>query len=133
MELKPCPFCGGKADITTRDVEPQNDAWYSGSIQTFIICRECGCCLFDLCFHDGFCNEVEAADAWNQRVLLEPDAKPFDVEALERVLNDVSSDLNVALGSEYANDDDGFGDLIAGSYNKVNAVLDKIAELKGES
>ena len=54
-KLLPCPFCGGEAKITARDVEPQGDPWYGQNTQTFIVCAKCGgACLFDEYFHDGF-------------------------------------------------------------------------------
>ena len=65
--LLPCPFCGGEAKITARDVEPQCDPWYGKNIQTFVICTNCGACLFDDYFHEGFAYEREAIAAWNRR------------------------------------------------------------------
>jgi Lar family restriction alleviation protein len=65
--LLPCPFCGGEAKITARDVEPQGDPWYGKNIQTFVICTNCGACLFDDYFHDGFTDERKAIAAWNRR------------------------------------------------------------------
>lgn len=66
-KLLPCPFCGGEAEVTTRDVEPQGDPWYGQNTQTFIVCAKCGACLFDEYFHDGFTDEREAVAAWNRR------------------------------------------------------------------
>ena len=66
-ELAPCPFCGGAAELVTRDVEPQNDPWYGKKMETFVLC-ECGCCLFDGGFHEGFWDaETRAVEAWNRR------------------------------------------------------------------
>ena len=65
--LLPCPFCGGEAKITARDVEPQGDPWYGKNIQTFVICTNCGACLFDDYFHEGFADNHEAIAAWNRR------------------------------------------------------------------
>lgn len=66
-ELKPCPFCGGEAEIVKRDVEPQGDPWYGKKIELFVGCKECGACLFDECFHEGFGSEEQAMSAWNKR------------------------------------------------------------------
>ena len=67
MELKPCPFCGGKAHMTI--------APYSG-----VAFVECKCCSAMMgryrkggrTDHDGFWThletEKEAAEAWNNRV-----------------------------------------------------------------
>ena len=73
--LLPCPFCGGEAKITARDVEPQGDPWYGKNIQTFVICTNCGACLFDDYFHEGFADEHEATTAWNRRA--QPENKPL--------------------------------------------------------
>ncbi|MAT70392.1 MAG: hypothetical protein CMJ58_12805 [Planctomycetaceae bacterium] len=71
--LAPCPFCGSTPKLVTRNVEPQNDPWYGGRVETFILC-ECGCCLFDGDFHEGFWDaEIRAPIAWNKRV---DDKKP---------------------------------------------------------
>jgi hypothetical protein len=65
--LKPCPFCGGNPALETRDVEPQGDPWYGKKNETFVLC-ECGACLFDGMFHEGFCDpETRAVAAWNTR------------------------------------------------------------------
>lgn len=65
--LAPCPFCGGAPNIERRDVEPQNDPWYGTKMETFVLC-DCGTCLFDGRFHEGFCDADAAAAAWNRRV-----------------------------------------------------------------
>ena len=66
-ELLPCPFCGGAPAIVTRDVEPQGDPWYGAKKETFVLC-DCGCCLFDGDFHEGFYDaETRAVEAWNRR------------------------------------------------------------------
>lgn len=65
-ELLPCPFCGGTPAVTTRDVEPQNDPWYGKRMETFVLC-ECGACLFDDSFHEGFITDHAAIGAWNRR------------------------------------------------------------------
>jgi hypothetical protein len=67
-DLKPCPFCGGTPAIVTRDVEPQGDPWYGRKDETFVLC-DCGACLFDGTFHEGFWDaETNAVEAWNRRV-----------------------------------------------------------------
>lgn len=64
-KLKPC-FCGRVPKIETRDVEPQEDRFFSGKVIMFVLC-ECGQCLFDGAFHEGFVDESEAITAWNYR------------------------------------------------------------------
>lgn len=69
-DLMPCPFCGAIPELTTRDVEPQNDPWYGCKAETFILC-DCGACLFDNQFHEGFgeheAGKIEAINRWNRR------------------------------------------------------------------
>jgi hypothetical protein len=84
--LLPCPFCGGEAEIITRDVEPQGDPWYGSKEEQFPACKTCGCCLFDQHFHEGFCEEdkknpINAITAWNTRADL---VAPL-VEALREI------------------------------------------------
>jgi len=68
MDILPCPFCGSKnIDIVHRDVEPQGDPWYGEKKETFVLCQECGCSLFDRYFHEGFENKAEAFKRWNTR------------------------------------------------------------------
>jgi hypothetical protein len=69
VELKPCPFCGGTPELVTRNVEPQGDPWYGKKMETFVLC-DCGACLFDGAFHEGFWDaETRAIAAWNRRSL----------------------------------------------------------------
>jgi hypothetical protein len=68
-KLKPCPFCGGTPELVTRNVEPQGDPWYGKKMETFVLC-DCGACLFDGAFHEGFWDaETRAIAAWNRRSL----------------------------------------------------------------
>ena len=67
--LKPCPFCGGEAQTTLRNIgDSGEDFW---SVECFD--PECGC---DFCLYT---TEAEAIEAWNtraertcKRVLFEP-------------------------------------------------------------
>lgn len=55
-ELKPCPFCGGKA--------AKGIPWVATADRTFWIeCSECGA---ETAAHD---NEKSAAEAWDKRVV----------------------------------------------------------------
>ena len=60
-ELKPCPFCGGKAAIGTKSFDLFNVAAY-------VFCKKCGA-RTDL-FYKYVQNESKqmARDAWNKRV-----------------------------------------------------------------
>lgn len=55
-ELKPCPFCGGKAEIISEET-------YSGHNLFWVECIECDCRTSD--YED---NEKEAIESWNRRV-----------------------------------------------------------------
>lgn len=80
-ELLPCPFCGAQPRLVKRDVEPQGDPWYGKRVEEFIEC-ECGCCLFDGGFHEGFYDaEDRAVRAWNTRTLVAQQSRaPYRVE-----------------------------------------------------
>lgn len=63
MELKPCPFCGGKVKIRGGQ-EDWTPTWYdpdSGGDPYFITC-DCGCT-----FEIGYCEAQDIAEAWNRR------------------------------------------------------------------
>ena len=84
-ELLPCPFCGGHASITRKDVEPQGDPYYGSKVEDFVQCDDCGCVLFDQYFHEGFSSNEDATKAWNTRTV---QAAPSDRERrLEEALN----------------------------------------------
>lgn len=53
VELKPCPFCGGKVK---KAIGP-----YKGTV--LFVCNECGA---DVCFY-GAEYEPKATNAWNRR------------------------------------------------------------------
>ena len=60
-DLKPCPFCGGKAQI---DKIPKWD-WESREYDYQIRCQESGCIATSLnYFYD---TEEAAIEAWNRR------------------------------------------------------------------
>ncbi len=50
MNLKPCPFCGGEAEVEREGTSRQS---------CIIDCADCGCRLES--------NEIGAGDAWNRR------------------------------------------------------------------
>lgn len=81
-ELRACR-CGRTPRLTKRDVEPQSDTWYQGRMALFVIC-DCGICLFDKYFHEGFSSEPEAIAAWNARA-------ESDAEITQRVQEAINS------------------------------------------
>lgn len=60
-ELLPCPFCGGKAAISTNHSE---SLWsHDVVLWTQVSCESCEASMPQTC--DGY--EVEAVEAWNTR------------------------------------------------------------------
>ena len=57
ITLKPCPFCGGKADFATDN----NKAWA-------IVCQSCIARVGGRSFPD-YAEKQEMADKWNRRVV----------------------------------------------------------------
>lgn len=53
MEIKPCPFCGGKSEVYRRG---------SAIIRWYAMCTSCGAST-----DEDFCRIEDAFDAWNQR------------------------------------------------------------------
>lgn len=61
IELKPCPFCGGKAEIhNCMELENETVALiYNGKVG--VHCTECHCATIP------YNSEDEAAEVWNRR------------------------------------------------------------------
>jgi Lar family restriction alleviation protein len=78
IELKPCPFCGGKADFEYAD---QDDGM--GRCE----CTKCGVGYFD--------DRESAIEKWNNRL----------IEALSEEENNRLSDLNNGIHQEYLAED----------------------------
>ena len=55
-ELKPCPFCGGIADIAEIADETNGNIWYMP------VCTSCDCKL-----DNGWATTEKAIEAWNRR------------------------------------------------------------------
>lgn len=86
-DLKPCPFCGGKASVSTY----QTESLFSHDIVTY---TNVGCddCDFNLSSEPGF--EVEAPDLWNRRIVTER-------KSLEWSWEREASDESVSLCGRY--------------------------------
>lgn len=72
-ELKPCPFCRGKAklvggDIDVRPIQDENGAYIAADVEvmpSWVECIDCGATgeVFDQDDND----QQNAAEAWNRR------------------------------------------------------------------
>lgn len=66
-ELKPCPFCGGKAEFEYY--------WWGESLT--IKCTNCGAST------DTYCYDNEAMDAWNKRA--QPTFTPDELDGIRQM------------------------------------------------
>ena len=57
-ELKPCPFCGGEAELVEHEV-----VGYQTDFYVECVTSECIMCMGGLCYP----TENEAIEAWNRR------------------------------------------------------------------
>ncbi len=78
-ELKPCPFCGGKAGQYPEDFGP------------FVMCSEASCAC-----NTGNCGDAESAvKKWNTRALDREMLKRFRDYFLDHYEDDCSSDAQI--------------------------------------
>ena len=61
-ELKPCPFCGGKAEITKHDNMPVLK-WFGYFSEHYYNVG----CIHHCTIRSGYRTPEEAAEAWNRR------------------------------------------------------------------
>lgn len=67
VELKPCPFCGGKASLFPND-EPRLHR-HSRNGKYAVCCWDCDMLFgYDIDYGGQFDTEEEAVQAWNMRV-----------------------------------------------------------------
>lgn len=68
MELKPCPFCGGKAEIRTAYIEKETK---NVPLYSYVMCMKCFSKTMDFSYknaeHTGVNPSEAAAKAWNHR------------------------------------------------------------------
>ena len=70
-ELKPCPFCGGKAEVKKSMFG--NNLGYA-----LIACKSCGASSKDFKLSLDFCAVEEATKAWNRRAERSEDGSETD-------------------------------------------------------
>lgn len=70
-KLKPCPFCGGKAEFS----EDEFFCRYS------VVCTECGAET------NTYGVEQNAIDAWNNRVRTTPEFTPDELDEIKRIFD----------------------------------------------
>ena len=58
-ELKPCPFCGGKAILWVNQMYPE--------MRSYIQCMKCGAKTDEFMISTNFSSDDRAAEAWNRR------------------------------------------------------------------
>lgn len=83
VNLKPCPFCGGEAELFVREFTDAEANFGNATVD----CSECGC-GFGYC-----CTEAEAITAWNTRL----SAPSHEVVEVLREVADAANDMIVAL------------------------------------
>lgn len=62
-ELKPCPFCGGAAELKTREY-----AMVGHKQQAYVICKTCGVTSAYFSENIAYCANEKAIEAWNRRL-----------------------------------------------------------------
>jgi len=71
-EIKPCPFCGGKAEIRIGYHYGNDGFEISSSIKCFIICLKCLIStkgeLFKKASHITNEHKIDIINSWNERV-----------------------------------------------------------------
>ena len=61
IKLKPCPFCGGEAELIHGTAYAED---YSSQVQ----CSKCGAKIKEIHRAVDYCADEKAAEAWNRRV-----------------------------------------------------------------
>ena len=60
-ELKPCPFCGGKAELSHTDITSE----YGRT--SFVFCTKCTASGRMISVSPKYCSDECAIEAWNRR------------------------------------------------------------------
>ena len=94
VELKPCPFCGGKATLVYFDVD-DGGKWQ-------VICDDCGACsdYYDEEWNpDNLLKGNEAVESWNRRPI--EDALKDKNEHLRKALENIKDELEMFQDKVY--------------------------------
>ena len=111
IELKPCPFCGGKAVMIGED-----DGMYQ------VVCPDCAGTI------DDFYNEKEvAAEKWNERKI--EDAMNKEVERFKRYALSLEDEIKSLRKSLKEAGDENFNATLAGVLRTDRARLTEALEL----
>lgn len=58
-ELKPCPFCGGKAELS--------DGMFDGKVTSYVMCLRCAARGEFFIVSPRYASATRATEAWNRR------------------------------------------------------------------
>lgn len=58
-ELKPCPFCGGEAELSAGK--------FDGKETSYVLCKKCGACGEFFIVNPKYASAIKAIEAWNRR------------------------------------------------------------------
>jgi Lar family restriction alleviation protein len=59
-DLKPCPFCGGAAQLT-------HNAYGVAMNGSYVLCPGCGCTTKTFGISTAYASDEKATEAWNRR------------------------------------------------------------------
>lgn len=82
ITLKPCPFCGGEAEI-----RHGGRGSVSKPITSFIACKSCGARTDQVEVDAEYSSDEEAAKAWNSRADSGTEETALPEEFSERIMN----------------------------------------------
>lgn len=77
-ELKPCPFCGGAADLVEDD--------HGGRLVFYVQCQRDGC---DAAAGTSPFRRTPAIEAWNRRTYVFDEAKNYTSDEVETLMREV--------------------------------------------
>lgn len=144
-ELKPCPFCGGRAikNWTKTPVRDVGQSWVGGEATATVACSKCGargkqvavdCGSRDATDADVDTVLLEAVAAWNQRPTSQdiPDDTRHAVRAMVKAFQELNA-IRARDGVPYSRDGSRYG-VCENYFSSVIEELDaSVRELTGKS